>query len=244
MSSPLKSHGLSDPHEPENRGWSPMNAPANELALCVESCKQINELRGIFTYGQPTPRQLTLLVTPLCNLVDRVLILKGLLRDQDRSAWPSQDIAAFKSLGKSLKRANNGALRRIRNKRAAHADPRGLPIGTVPPSNAENVLAVLGQAAWLLLLCLNHARVFWYYRYPEPTDDTQVEVFGEVATTFRLDANRRPCKILQMHLEADPRLDQSAVVRETIDLYNNLAAGFSHIPMIGIQSYAPSDARA
>ena len=236
MSSPVKSHGLADPHEPENRGWSPMNQPANELALCVESCNQINELRGVFAFGQPTPRQLTLLVTPLCNLVEHVLILKGLLREQDRSFWPARDLEAFTSLGQSLKRANNGALRKIRNKRAAHADPRGLATGTVPPSNAGNVLAVLGEAAWLLLLCLNHERVFWYYRYPEPTNDTQVEIFGEVATTFRLDGNRRPCEILQMHLEADPRHDQNAVVRETITLYNNLAVGFTELPMIGIRA--------
>lgn len=245
MSSPLESHGLADPHE-ENRGWSPMNAPARELALCIESCKQINELRRVFTFGQPTPRQLTLLVTPLCNLVEHVLILKGFLRDQDRSVWPARDVVAFKMLGKALKRANDGALRKIRNKRAAHADPKGLASGAVPPSNAENVLVALGQAASLLLLCLNHERVFWYYRYPEPADDTQVEVFGDypLATTFRVDGDGRLCEILQMHMEADPRHVQNAVVRETITLYNNLAIGFSHVPMIRIQSYAPSHARA
>lgn len=65
MLSPLHSHGLADPHEPENRGWLPMNAPARELVLCIESCKQINELCGVFMFGPPTPRQLTLLTTPL-----------------------------------------------------------------------------------------------------------------------------------------------------------------------------------
>jgi hypothetical protein len=168
MQSPLQSHGLADPHEPQNEGWLPLTQPARELMLCIESCKQVNELRPVFTFRQPTPRQLTLLVTPLCNLVENVLMLKGLLHDADRTAWPAHDLASFIHLGRSLKRANKGPLRKIRNMRAAHADPAGLASHAVPASNAENVLAYLGEAASLLLLCLNHERVFSYYRIPEP----------------------------------------------------------------------------
>jgi hypothetical protein len=241
MQSPLHSHGFADPHEPQNVGWLPLTQPARELALCIESCKQINELRGAFTFGQPTPRQLTLLTTPLCNLVERVLILKGLLRDEDRTAWPVRDLDSFNQFGRSLKRANKGPLRKIRNMRAAHADPKGIASGAVPASSAENVLAYLGDAASLLLLCLNHERVFHYYRMPEQNDENVVECFVQypAATTFRIDANRRPCEILQAHIEADPRHAQNAVVCETITLYNNLAVCFPKLPRIGIQSYIP-----
>lgn len=130
-----------------------------------------------------------------------MLALKGMLHQVDRSAWPARDLKTFTTLGRSLKRAHKGPLKKIRNMRAAHTDPKGLVSGAVPPSNAENVLAFLGEAASLLLLCLNHERVFCYYRMPEPDDDTQIEVFVEypAATTFRVDENRRLCEILKIH---------------------------------------------
>lgn len=239
MTSPLHSHGQADPHEPNIHGWLPFTVPARELILCVEVCKQINEVCAAFD-GRPTPRQLTMLATPLYSLVEHVLTLKGLLHDVDRSAWPARDLASFTALGRSLKRANKGALRKIRNMRSAHADPQGLRASAVPPSTGENVLVFLGEAASLLLLCLNHERVFSYYRLPEPADDKIVEIFCEypAATSFRVGDDRRPREILQIHIEADPRHAQAAVVRETLAIYDSLASTLPRLPLVRVESHA------
>jgi hypothetical protein len=240
MNSPLHSHGLADPHELANDGWLPATDAARELSACIETCKQINEMRGAFGAARPTPRQLTVLATPLCSLVEHVLALKRLLHDADRSVWPAGDLATFSTLGRSLKRANKGSLRKIRNMRSAHANPQGLRASSIPPSTAENVLVYVGEAASLLLLCLNHERVFGYYRMPEPGDDSIVEIFNEypAATTVRVGDDRRVREILQIHIEADPRHAQNAVVRETLALYNQLVIYFAGLPSIRLESYA------
>lgn len=241
MNSPLYSHGLADPHESENDGWLPATDAARELSACIETCKQINELRGAFGSARPTARQLTTLATPLCSLIEHVLGLKRLLHAADRSSWPACDHASFTTLGRSLKHANKGALRKIRNMRSAHANPDGLRASSVPPSTAENILVYLGEAASLLLLCLNHERVFGYYRLPEPHDQSVVEIFYEypAATTVRVGEDRRVREILQIHLEVDPRHAQNAVVRDTLALYNSLAVHFARLPLIRLESYDP-----
>ena len=94
----VKSHGLYDPHHaPHDSRWYPYTKPALHLALCIESCKQINELRSLFVgVERVTPRRLTMLATPLYNPVEHVLKLTVLLHDADRSGWREFGRKSFK----------------------------------------------------------------------------------------------------------------------------------------------------
>ena len=223
----VKGHGLYDPHDaPQDSRWYPHTTAAVHLALCIESCKQINELQAVFVgNGRITPRRLTLLVTPLYNLVEHVLKLTGLLHDADRTMWREFDRESFKETTRALKKAKNGVLRTIRNKRSAHTDVDGLSSSAVPASTSRAILIPLAQAACQLLLCLQHEAVFGYYRLHDPAKPYEVEFFIQypIASTFRVDDTGRPVELLSTHLEADPRQELGAVVRETIGFYNSLA---------------------
>lgn len=223
----MKSHGIYDPHDaPHDSRWYPYTKPAVHLALCIESCKQVNELQSLFV-GQEriTPRRLTILATPLYNLIEHVLKLTNLLHDADRSVWRELDRTSFRETGRALKKAKNGDLRTIRNKRSAHTDADGLSVNGAPASTAKTILIPLAQAACQLLLCLQHEAVFGYYRLHDPLKAYEVEFFIQypAASTFRVDENGRPVELLSAHLEADPRQELGAVVRETIGFYNRLA---------------------
>src|SRR3954463_55933 len=94
--SELPRQGLYDPHDaPEDSRWYPNTSASVQLALCLESCKQINEFRSVLGKGKVSPRRLTLLATPTVNLVKHVLAIAEELERADRSHWPERDRRSF-----------------------------------------------------------------------------------------------------------------------------------------------------
>jgi hypothetical protein len=235
----MDSHGLYDPHDaPHDSRWYPYTREALQLALCIESCKQINELQPVLQPGGVTPRRLTLLVTPLCNLIEHVLKLTNLLQPADRSLWREFDRVSFRETPRALKKAKTGTLRTIRNKRAAHTDADGLSQRHVPPSTARVILPPLAQAACQLLLCTQHEAVFGYYRLHDPSKPYEVEFYVQypLASTFLVDERGVPIQLLHGHLEVDPRHELTSVIHETISFYNRLAPEAS-LPEIAMLPY-------
>ncbi len=230
-----RGHGLHDPHDASKQdGWYPITSEAMQLALCVESCKQINAMRPMLMDGGVPPRNLTVLATPVLNLVENVLRLRNELWKADRSDWPEADRKNFENKPRSLQRAAAGPLRTIRNQRAGHTSAAAFAHGSVPASTPENILRPLGQAAFLLLLCLDHKTAFGYARQPNPTSKDEIEFYFQypLASRFRLDKGGHPVELLGGHLEADPRHEQGELVCQTVKLYNALVGRDSLLPRI------------
>ena len=77
-----------------------------------------------------------------------------------------------------------------------------------------------------MILALNHDATFGYYRVPDLSKPREIQVMIEypLASTMLLDERGMPVVAFEFRVAADPRHESHAVLSETIDLYNRVAA--------------------
>jgi hypothetical protein len=216
--------------------WVPFNDEAAELACCLEACKQILNLRSIFS-DKENSRSYTLLTTPAWNLIEHSLALHKLLGQKDRSSWLEKDAKGFIEIARSLRKKASGPFKKIRNQRSAHNDPRALhPASKTPLASAELVLPPFKEALYILILSLNHGATFAYCRYPDPNKKDEIQVMFEypLATLMHLDSEGRMDKIIEIRIAADQRHEASSIVQDTIVFYNWLAESTGNHPVIAV----------
>lgn len=221
--------GLYDPTEaPESDRWFPEGQASFLLVACIQACKDILKIGGALDAARPSMdrRGLTLLATPVLSMVDNAVMLQRFLARKDRSSWPPKDQEAFTRFGRELRKASEGPLRKLRNTRSGHHDPRFLGPDTAPRPTPELLLPPLAYALLVLTLALNHEEVFTWIRVPDETKPDEIDYFLNVATRIRTvkdtEGHYRPREILQMTLTKDPRLEAFESIEATIALHNRL----------------------
>lgn len=210
---------------PHIDSWFPANEPAAALVACLEACKDMTRLVNGLDPASPLAdaRGLTLLATPLISFADNVCALNTLLSKVDRSTWPNKDREALRESSRAMNRARMGPLRTLRSKRSAHHDRDALaPSSGVPRPTPGLFLSAICHGLRCLILLLNHDRTFWWTRSAPNEPTNTVTIFGEVATTFRLDASRQISEIESISITPDPRYSAKRVIEMSIAKYNRL----------------------
>ena len=139
------------------------------------------------------------------------------------------------ALGRSIRKHSQGRLRLFRNKRTGHPDKDSFGDRKVPIVSPELIVPPFGECLAALLLLMNFNRVFWWTRYPDPSNPKRLVIYGEVATTVELNENRHPISIKSISIVDDPRKAVFEVIEKTIEVYNLLARTSNpEYPSLGI----------
>lgn len=225
-----------DPIEvPNGDSWFPANDASAALVAALEPCKNMTRLVDVLEASAPLAdaRGLTLLATPLVSFADNVFMLSTLLAKEDRSSWPASDRDILKESSRALNRARMGPLRVIRNKRSAHHDCEAYG---VPRPSSEMFLSPMFHGLRVVILLLNHERSYWWTRTASDGQNDRVTIFGEVATTFRIDESKNILGIEKITFMRDPRYAAKEIIQAAIARYNRLvdfcAASGAHLKIV------------
>lgn len=212
--------------------WQPANDEAKALFLAREACQDVLHASRDFA-AVPFRRVLKTLSVPLVNLLDQLVRLlnltgpPGTVATAERALWPPGDRQVFADLSRAVRRHKGGPVRHVRNKMGGHLDDAVLGGGR-PALSAEQTLTVLQHCAALLLLLLNHRRVYVWVRWvatPAPGLHV-VETFFDYPAVMRWladdDGNIAAAAI--SYLALDPRHEFLDTFKGVFDAYNALAA--------------------
>ena len=178
--------------------WFPNGRETKELIACTEACRNLQRLLKGLTPDDA--RGILLAVPPLVELVDHAVKLQGLLykSETSRSGWPKNDVARFIELGSKLRKHQQGPLRRLRLKRAAHYDTDAFGRRPdVPSPTPDLLLPPLRDVLAFLILALNHENTYSWSRYPLGEKPDELEVIGsQVAVKLRVDPRSNAYNVL------------------------------------------------
>ncbi len=210
--------------------WQPCDQRTKLLVLSHEAAREVQSSAAGFADPHQRRRVVKNLSIPICNLMDVVHKLTGALNDPDaqraRVAWPQHDQDSYKSVGRRFRGLRqNGPVRRVRNRIAAHLDvdafsDPGLRI------DVEEFLAALGDSLLLLFLAARHpSRFFTWIRFLGETPDTRhcvVETMYESPECVRwyTDHEGNVQDVECVSLAADPRIHIQDAILEAIGVHN------------------------
>lgn len=221
---------LFDPTDsPSAEAWFPATPAAELLVVSIEAVKDVCKLTEGLDPADPgrDRRGLTLLSPPVVSLMENALRLHRVIGSLDRRAWPISDRNNLIEHGRQLRRLVNGRLRQLRNRRAAHHDPRSLGgTSAAPVATLELLVPPFGSALVVLLLLLNDGTPFSWTRRPDVTLGKVFQIIHDqpVAFSFELDEENRPTRLLTGEITTDPRQLAKAEILRGVHAHNFLAS--------------------
>jgi hypothetical protein len=204
---------LVDGNEKSNP-WQPGDRRTRLLVLAGEACRQISFELERFHEVHARKRILKNLSIPICSLMDVVVELQKFLNDEScgeiRRFWPISDQESFAQLGRRIRKVHQqGQVRTLRHKIAAHLDTEAFDLGDLNPS-PKILLEALGDTLIVLMLSFNHkAYAFSWIRPVVSLDEGQKLLVDTMfdcpfAVRWVTDVEGNVLDVAQISLAADP----------------------------------------
>lgn len=224
---------IHDPIEGDDpTAWFPSNQESAQLVACILACKDVTRLLRALNPTVPMSdrRGFILLLTPAISLLTNVVNLRQMLARHDTSQWPQEDRDNLRVFTKILKKRNSGPLRLLRNERSAHQDPDKFydqEARTRADIPSTEILHVLRECLFVLILMMNHKHTFAWSRFPDLSRSNLLEVHqaGTIGPVRVITDGISEIIGFESFGIGDPALwAAKAIVDETISGYNQLAA--------------------